>query len=540
MLSGDRLAELKSDGREICCHYLPTVIPLLDQDDKQAGEKGYYPLMIPPTPLSKFIDKIDWKDVNSQKKTKPEIVKYCNDIERNKRGYEAEVAVYRALERLKFKENTIVLHGLKYTPSEFSEETGECDFVVMGKNYFVIIEVKQNEADVKEANTQADRTERLIEGIVAKVSKKSNPQILKLSSCPYSAKAGDMKKQDLENDESFRTWWKSYVIEKLSDESQQSPSQYEDTVEILIALWANRNDRCEKERCSIGWNVLEIDEKLNKGLITFIPNSGIRNFNSNPNVVEAPDLIKQSVGIEYLTAKQEEILRSDQKLLLISGPAGSGKTVILAGKLIELVKSDPDKKVVLFKFGKEMNENCAIYETMCEKADISYTSQCLYNNDQLKAPVIANKVLSSTDRVLMLRIKIECRPLSYTNNWLEEALRLLGNCNILVDDLQCIYTTSLCYIHLLDTIYKSDNNTIWVTYDIAQNYNINTSQWRVDKPPYLQRWDGHHVALRDNLRNTCDLSVILLVIRDHLSQLHGPFFDSIIMPKQCSGTIFVV
>ena len=86
----------------------------------------------------------------------------CSFADERKRqsDYEAEVKVFRALEGL--KENLMVLHGLQYTHNQYClcvkshlrdkrnckgckspyNKEGECDFLVLGPDYCVIIEVK--------------------------------------------------------------------------------------------------------------------------------------------------------------------------------------------------------------------------------------------------------------------------------------------------------------------------------------------------------------------------------------------------------------
>ena len=139
------------------------------------------PTMLPPIPnCSKFIDKFPDEGCTE-------------DIEADRRkqeAYAAEVKVYRALESL--QENIVVLHSLHYTNRQLrlfkkdhqfeedkpSKEAGECDFVVIGEHYVVVIEVSDVRIDeeitsnkrIKTAfnrkKKQAARTKELVDLIM--------------------------------------------------------------------------------------------------------------------------------------------------------------------------------------------------------------------------------------------------------------------------------------------------------------------------------------------------------------------------------------
>ena len=107
------------------------------------------PVMLPRAPEQTYIDLYPETDETT----------FTADIQRQS-NYEAEVIVYRALERL--EEKLIVLHNFEYTHHQYrlcdskhvrkgcskckgknaANKEGECDFLVVGLNFFVIIEVK--------------------------------------------------------------------------------------------------------------------------------------------------------------------------------------------------------------------------------------------------------------------------------------------------------------------------------------------------------------------------------------------------------------
>ena len=111
----------------------------------------FSPIMLPPAPKQTYIDLYVDEDGASS-----------SNFENEKRlqaNYEAEVKVYSALERL--EEKILIVHGFDYSHHQYrlcdtshdrknckmckkeaANREGECDFIVIGRNYFVIIEVK--------------------------------------------------------------------------------------------------------------------------------------------------------------------------------------------------------------------------------------------------------------------------------------------------------------------------------------------------------------------------------------------------------------
>ena len=102
------------------------------------------PMMIPPVPESKHYDIFNTEEGS----TIPEGSDRAADIFRQQVEWEAEVEVYRELEKL--REDIVVIHSFErasWVYSLFGSETkgnvdGETDFLVIGRNYIAICEVK--------------------------------------------------------------------------------------------------------------------------------------------------------------------------------------------------------------------------------------------------------------------------------------------------------------------------------------------------------------------------------------------------------------
>ena len=377
-----------------------TYLPWFESIPHQT-ESLYYPIMIPPAPLSRFVDKLDkegFAEMNKLRKSD----KRTYDLRKNLRidareGYEAEVCVYRAIERLKLTQKVIVLHSLKYLQSDFQfftgeEKEGECDILVIGENFFVIIEVKKNPTDQKKGKEQALRTKKLIEGIFKKISQTATPFIMHHVAFPFTTKKGRapdaacIYKEDLMGD-GFGKWWKTNIH---INNDQQFHDLYEQTKDVLIALWAtNINDKnrdFESFRCSLGWNIMDIDEKLKKGHITFIPRGGIDPKTSNPSVKEAPEEIRDYLEVEYITTEQHDAFEriKSGKSWLIQGPAGSGKTLLLAGRVVQFAKSEPDKKILIISSAHPLRFSTTVYQVACKNAGIDHRIRTFTVRDLLQ------------------------------------------------------------------------------------------------------------------------------------------------------------
>ena len=427
---------------------------LLKQDDGQPDNDSLYPIMVPPTPLLKN-----------------------NDSEED---YEAEVSVYRAIERLKDIKG-IALHSLEYTVSNlklFTDYTvdnetgryvesqdvgrntaGECDILLMGDKYFVIIEVKTNPNDIYGGRNQCLSRELLIEAIFRKMQSRSpepkiRPKIIKcvaiplcveceesdevtsvkdgecrpipihtctreenpqqkrvyilceegtegseVHTCPRNGKEYVYKENyvcnctglvdnisgtHLKDDKTFREWWEENVeprtLQNSTDPADAFAAElYKKTGDVLIGLWRKKMERTiprhQGSVVSLYRNVMNINKSLKDGRITYMTRRA--RSPRDPNAVTAPEVIKTYIGVEYLKRKQNEIFKvvteSTDQCLWIHGPAGSGKTVLLAGRVIQFAKTYPDKKILVVKSTRPSDPRSpSLYRAKCDGAGIKY------------------------------------------------------------------------------------------------------------------------------------------------------------------------
>ena len=78
------------------------------------------------------------------------------------------------------------------------------------------------------------------------------------------------------------------------------------------------------------------------------------------------------IGVDNLTEQQYRAFSSKEKLLWINGTAGASKSVILCGKIREVIQSNDENKVVLFKCESLEVSQLQLYQDAFDKATIKY------------------------------------------------------------------------------------------------------------------------------------------------------------------------
>ena len=369
-------------------------------------------------------------------------------------NYEAEVRVYRVLEEL--PEGTTVLHGFQYTHHQYrlcdkthdrkscgkckgnASNKSECDFVVVGKNFVVIIEVKNipqttgrvPEEERKELQgaflkslTQRERTECLVKGLVDQVFdgvSKEQCKILSFSAFPSTnrdqfqdldeaQKAQILCEEDLLD---FNRWWIANVTSIVpSDATKDTLSKHAVVKEVLVAMWCTDVNQCEGRNCSLQKCIMDIDEELRKGRITFRSKKRL----PNPNVMKAADIedanidqdtniFRDILGVENLTVEQYDAFNTEQNLMVLNGPAGAGKTIILLAKIIKLIRSNPQNKVVLFYFSLSCKHH-QLLQDIFQKANIS--NDVLKERSLDRTEMTVQKLINSREKNQVVLVKME-------------------------------------------------------------------------------------------------------------------------------------
>ena len=479
---------------------------------------------------------------------------------------------------------------------------GECDFIIICPDSFIVIEVKnmENVGEVVECEPdfhlcsigedwqpECNREQQLraLNGTFEKSVKQRNKvvdlirnifqdaNILQFTAYPNFSKQfkeefqlSEMKESRLSDDElstvifeedmsntNFAAWWVENVTqaissvrrafkETLSISTAEMPisgynqNSHEKARNMLLAIWATEKNTCEKSKCSLGRCIMNVNKELKEGRITFEPKKG-KNRDQNPGVVKAPDVISRCVGVLKLTTQQNDVFYSSEKLLWINGPAGAGKTVILCGKIIQLIQSDRDSKVVVFKFVGPGN-NSQHYQHALDKASIEYKLISTSKDDHTPAQ-LADLITESSCSVIIVEITDVLNLMTL----LTDILSVLSGYNLFVDDIQTVIdydTTAEMYTVLIDKLLElSADKTVWIACDIVQAWALLDTDMSIVAINLLTNklTPNQRATLSMNLRNTFDLSNILSVIRDQFVTLYYLKSDNLdlVLPTQLQG-----
>ncbi|KAL5260558.1 hypothetical protein ACHWQZ_G010639 [Mnemiopsis leidyi] len=482
--------------------------------------------------------------------------------------------MYRSLERL--KEPILVLHGFTFTHDQYricdrnhdtkkcpkcnnktNKNSEECDFLIVGPNYFVVIEVKNSKPEydprrsLEKSIEQRNRVRDLIHVMDERAKVFLFTSFPSLHSEQFDADEVEKNCIIFEEDiGDFGKYWDIKVTGKMLEDCTEGQSdqisdyEFNRIKSILVAISCTETDEPDENRFSLAKTVMRIDADLKGGQITLEQKVGKISKDKrsyNPAVRLAPEVIAKFVGVKYLTPQQEQILQSNQNVLLINGPAGSGKTALLAGKMVELAKTQ-DRKVIVFKItGSNVNFS-QTYQRTCKKAGIEYElvskgKRRDYKRTEPKQ--IAHEMLESNKKVII----VEIRHTFVAKEGFPEVYRALSNCHVIIDDLHAYYFLTNI---VLESLFQMDRLlTVWASFDLAQRYNayysLKTARAFNFKKLYFfiekNLAPENVVTLRSNLRNTFDLANFLAVIRQEYIGLvsDGSEIADKLLPSQIKG-----
>ena len=532
-----------------------------------------HPTMLPRAPDQTYIDRY------------PENSPDFKDERQRQFDYEAEVIVYRALEKLDEK-RVIVLHNFEYTHDQYClcdqshrrdkktckgcknmlNKEGECDFLILCPGYFVLIEVKNMchvvaidkeehfkalSGTFRKSAEQRKKIASLIQFIekdaiifqftaYPNFSKQFRGQFQSCENTEFQLSDSELStvifKEDIvdvnnNNELNFNFWWKNNTT--IVPETIYNPGSFEK--DMLLAIWATDKKKCDQSKCSLANCILETDKRLKEGKFTFVPKQG-KNRAQNPGVIEAPDVIRNYVQVENLTVEQCEAFNSTKKMLWINGPAGTGKSVILCGRIIQLVQSDEDNKVVLFKFGGDGN-NCQLYQCALQKANVEYQET---STRDLTAEELVTLISDSNCKVIIVEItRTDVQKLTDT-------ISAVTNCHLFIDDIQellnyCAARRKLDSVTVLMDKLLLSECSVRVACDLAQSYYGVSGEEFIEMVHVItdKLSSSQLVTLSMNLRNTCDISNILCVIREQFRELRSDSdtinVSDMILPVQSPG-----
>ena len=287
--------------------------------------------------------------------------------------YKAEVKIYQALDNLK-GENSVAIHSLKCTHFQYalwdfnhnqkecskcinrkSSDEGELDFVVLGPDYIVLIEVKNAvksesiSSFTEKAAKQMDKITQVIKRIAvesvpaetsdleadtnqssleskARSQTKIKPfKVFRFMAFPNyhnisnNTKFVEEQQSDiqfilLDDLGEFENWWQQNVTEKkdsVSVSEQDPAGEFQKVKHVLWMLWATNGDTLDSSSIGLRSGISETDKRLRASKITVESSNKERLPNSNVVKTERlqsakinnTNILNNILGIKYITKK---------------------------------------------------------------------------------------------------------------------------------------------------------------------------------------------------------------------------------------------
>ena len=544
------------------------------------------PIMIPPIPDSKFIDKL------------PEsVLEGLNEKEKEHQdAYKAEVKLYRTLEEM--KNNFIVIHQLEFSheqytaflPSHFCNKKGckkgpkdhqchkeakgiegECDIVVLGENFVAIVEVKGlcllgDEKDTlkmqgccESALMQRKRMKDLLQSIdlsmdVFEFTAFPNISIDQVDE-QYLKNETLLFSDDLKHLMSIMQSCEEYA--SLLVLSKDSTEAGDKIFRCLLGLWLINVDNSwdqEHSKNDITFCIQDISEKLKNANVTrkLVDNANKpskkgkdrnKKYPENPAFIESPQIFKDFLKVNCLTQEQYDIFECKERFLFVEGPAGSGKTIAMLGKIIDLaLNTPPSSRILLIIAGdnsasmieNHMNIFRSISEDITAK-EVLFGRQ-IYKYIEVHLDESHASLLSAVKSDNCKIVILECT--STLARGMHHVLKMFDY--IFVDDYQTL--TDLANINVnhstsnFGATYKGTliseglfpimrskalhKTSLWIFCDEGQSCfewhnvmnNMKTDAWKSSNR--LKKQFLKHIFLSVNLRNTYEISSVLSIMRE--------------------------
>ena len=548
------------------------------------------PTMIPPVPDSKFIDKLPGGVLEGPN----------NQEKEHQDAYEAEVKVYRRLEEM--KNNYIVIHQLEFTHEHYSaflqdhlcytkrckrgqndhpchkepkQIEGECDFLVMGKSFIAVLEVKglslqyTDEDKIKlkgcceNAFLQRKRIKELIHSFHSSV------RIFEFTFFPNISK--DDVEEIYQKDETilFREDLES-IGSKIDSYEDGSSTVSKIVMEklrcSLLGLWCiDHEGEWNFKKCSLTYCIKEIDQKLRKALVTrksvdeqklaATLKSGKKRkekakhkkYPSNSKIVEAPQLLKDRLKINCLTQDQFDVLNCEERFVWVEGIAGSGKTITMLGKIIDIILNKPEHRGILvilpgLEKGTLIKRHFELFSDITECAVVTYNYEGVKGDTSSK---VAKAQRNLTEQLQNTSSKLVLLVIFDTHVFDDDMYSIITSFDyVFVDDYQVLVEKTWLSGHilskgLLPVVTKETKNktSLWILCDEGQAFYSQFDKIGASNEPNLSErckrlygtpefiisfWTvelKNHCSvqffLTVNLRNTLEISALSSVIRKY-------------------------
>ena len=459
-------------------------------------------------------------------------------------------------------------------------KAGEHDFVViLPCNAIVCIEVKRPNTDqginiksikraYHEGNKQISKLEQLLNGIDA------THKFGKFVAFP-SIDEKDLANIPCFSDQNTPILWKDdiqRISERLKDfiKNNDGITQWSDLSYILIGIWLNNKGLDSHYPHVLGETINLVNKKIMNQKMFFKPD------NRSEELVKIPvpykTIFKNHLkGIQFINKDQKIVLLADFPIF-VNGPAGSGKTLMMSARILELL-GQGIRVAVLIPWGDHAQDLKELAERLSNVPVI-----LLFVVDKIVSqngcPVLFNKMLEQCEQFklvifvrpnfLMFRgiyLKIDPQNLVKIH---ESFLNYLstGKHHIFCDDFQNSISHSIFFhndcnaegahplspskiMPIADFLFKKYNDgslNLWIGCDLMQTvqYRLWSNQILIMKTREMIHdiikfnvCNKKFISLFANLRNSHDIGLLLKALRDHFlkhienkSDVFNPFISA--------------
>ena len=479
-----------------------------------------YPIMVPSIPRSKFPDK--FSDESLRKAELKEI--------RQQKEYEAEVEVYHTLEKMEHSYLT-VFHGFKYTAEQYSlfvqddkPKHGETDFILISETDVTILEVKapdfQNSVNInttfkrnfEDSEEQRQKIMRFVCGLInIDLDKfledmRGHSNVLftlfftlkrdEASNIPYYNQLDDHKKQSiLFQDDLFNTVILKRTISGIRSLVRLRVIRHfrefsDQVLNYLYGIWyTNKQESLGSFTRAIEY----VDNNLRRSIISRRPEGPPSSF-----VKGGSKVFKDHLDIDCITVDQKAVFNCNETKLWINGPAGTGKTILIAAKVIKMTqRSELERPIVVFAMKIDSANK---YEYYLANAGVKYWLFC-------------NRIDESQMNQVNLIYFRETGSNSPFENFVECINFVLSkDYHVFFDDFHVYYKLideDSKLVSLIQDFCSSHAKTLWITFDYHQaGLSSHISLLDKIKPQSVYVW-----CLRSVVRNSYEITKLIVSIK---------------------------
>ena len=348
-----------------------------------------------------------------------------------------------------------------------------------------------------------------------------------------------------EDIETFTSWFDANISSSDTDPENINSAMIS-VKRSLLGLWCIKTDnKGETSDCSLSKCIMDIDRKLERALVTKqaidqdkSKYKSQEKYPNNPVMVDAPDLFKKYLKINRLTQEQLDVFNCKERFLWVEGPTGSGKTILMLGKIIDTVlNKNTEDRVLVMVYGQKTTPAVRRYHEVLDNINEDIKCSIVeydYRDIDDKVGDIDDKVAAAEkslmDKLSTCKSRIVILVLGlYDVLWpwgatisseVYDFITSRFN-HVFVDDYQTL-NDHLKSDELFPGVKNSptNNTRLWVFCDNGQSFLVldistsSTGETRRELNEFRNMFESQKV-LSVNLRNTYEISSVLSVIREH-------------------------